>query len=200
MGAQRRVMIGALVLACLGLIGVIAISAATGDSQPGGSAGSRDTGEITEAGLPIEELSIAGETFRLEVAATNEHRMKGLGDREEIAEKGGMLFTFRHPQVRYFVMRDCYADIDIIFLDAVGRITATHAMTIEEPRGDDETDNQYASRLKRYSSRHPCQFAIELKGGTIERLSTDPETARKFAPGQKIRLDYKRLRRNAEPD
>lgn len=69
-------------------------------------------------------------------------------------------------------MRDCPIDIDIIFLDPSGRITAMHHMPAEPPR-DPETEpetgvpstDKYEQRLKRYPSRYPAQFVIELAGG-----------------------------------
>lgn len=112
-----------------------------------------------------------------------------------------MLFVFPRRQVgiQSFVMRDCLVDIDIIFLDPKLRITQTHEMKVEPPRQPHErvTPNPdrdpYYRRLKRYSSKFPAQFAIELKGGTLERMRKDPEIAAQLRPGQVIELDAKEL-------
>jgi uncharacterized membrane protein (UPF0127 family) len=96
-----------------------------------------------------------------------------------------MLFVFPRPVTTHFVMRDCPVPIDIIFLNAAGRITAMHAMQPEPPRAEHERENRppflgapewawvnpaYESRLRKYPSRYSAQFAIELKGGTLAAL------------------------------
>jgi uncharacterized membrane protein (UPF0127 family) len=148
----------------------------------------------------VATVRIKGETFRLEIAATPAVRTKGLGGRTEIAPDGGMIFVFPPAQVQVheFVMRDCLIDIDIIYTDGAGRVLAHHAMKAEPPRGslkdaqgnaiyegepgDWDVNNlptrerfegavRYEQRLKKYSSRFPATFAIELKAGTIARLN-----------------------------
>ena len=111
-------------------------------------------------------VSIAGQTFHLELALTTKQRMQGLSDRDHIPADGGMLFVFPDHQVREqrFVMRQCLVPIDIIFLDPNARVVATHQMTVEPYDTPDD-------KLKRYSSRYPAQFAIELAGGTLDQLS-----------------------------
>lgn len=133
----------------------------------------------------IERVTINGVTYELELAADNPTRMKGLGGRDHIDERGGMLFVFRVPNRLNFVMRDCLVPIDIIFVDASGRVTATHTMPPEEPQRVGETDLLYENRLKKYSSKFTAQFAIELQAGQIEKLGVKP--------GDKINLDLVRL-------
>ncbi|HEX8877105.1 MAG TPA: DUF192 domain-containing protein, partial [Phycisphaerales bacterium] len=116
-------------------------------------------------------------------------RVQGLSNRKEIPENGGMLFVFPDLQVmrQEFVMRDCPIPIDIIFLDPSRRITATHAMQVEEPRREGEDLAAYENRLKRYSSRFDAKYAIELKGGTLpslglktgDQIDIDPGLAQK---------------------
>lgn len=132
-----------------------------------------------------EAVDIGGRRFTLELVADDAKRIKGLGDRTSIPEDGGMLFSFPDSRIRQFVMRDCLVDIDIIFLDADGRIVAMHHMPTEPPKTPEETDYTYEARLQRYSSRYNARYAIELKGGMLENLD--------LQPGQQIRLDTKRL-------
>lgn len=132
-----------------------------------------------------EPITIGGEIFKLEIAADEPTREKGLMGRNSIAPDGGMLFIYPKPKVLDYWMANCPIDIDIIFLDAHGKIVATHKMKPEPPKQDFETQAEYEERLKTYSSNRPAQFAIELKTGTIERL--------KLKPGQKIAMDVERL-------
>ncbi len=136
-----------------------------------------------------DQVIIAGETFRLEPALNAKARQRGLGGREKIEDHGGMLFVFRDARRRSFYMKDCVIDIDIMFLDDRGRITAVHKMKKEPPRREDESVRAYERRLKRYPSVRPVRFAIELETGSIERL--------KLKPGLTIPLDLQRLKKLA---
>ncbi len=138
---------------------------------------------------PREEIVIAGEVFKLEIAADARSRARGLMEREEIDEHGGMLFIYRDVRRRSFWMKNCLVDIDLIYLNANGRVVQCHKMKKVPPRGEDETEGAYEWRLKPYRSRRSAQFVIELKAGSIERL--------KIKPGQTIELDYTRLRKMA---
>lgn len=139
------------------------------------------------------------------MALTDETRFHGLSGRAEIPEKGGMIFVFQRPVTTGFVMRDCPVPIDIIFLNAGGRITAIHAMQPEAPRSEAEKTNLppfmgapqwawtnplYEARLKKYPSRASAQFAIELKGGTLAKLN--------LKPGQLIEFDREALIKKAK--
>lgn len=118
----------------------------------------------------LERVVIQGETFHLEPALDNVTRTKGLGDRAEIPADGGMIFAFPGPRTLTFVMRDCLVPIDIAYCADNGRIVALHEMAVE-PRLDDESDFAYEMRLTKYSSGYPVRFAIEVRGGTWDRLN-----------------------------
>jgi hypothetical protein len=124
----------------------------------------------TTAATKHFELHIGSERFLLELAADQASRSLGLAGRESIEPNGGMLFVFPIAEVRSFFMRDCVIPIDIVFLDSVGRITATYTMDPETRQADSESDTTYFHRLKRYSSLTPSRYAVELRAGTIDRL------------------------------
>lgn len=142
-------------------------------------------GATTPMSAPAaQRITLAGREYELEVAATPDARYQGLSDRASIPDDGGMIFVFPAHQVRVheFVMRRCLVPIDIIFADVDGVVTATHAMGVEPyDTPDDE--------LKRYSSRTPAQFAIELKGGTLPSLG--------LKPGDRLDLPLRELKRLA---
>jgi hypothetical protein len=147
----------------------------------------------TQAALPdqdkdtpvTEEIQIAGRVFRLEVAADDAGREQGLMDRNSIEPDRGMLFIHPEEDRRSFWMANCRCDMDLIFLDRLGRIVALHKMKKEPPRGAHEGQASYERRLKRYSSRRPAQFAIELRAGSIDDL--------KLKEGDRIDLPAARL-------
>lgn len=155
--------------------------------------------EADPASAKVAPVKISGKTFHLEVAADAPTRMKGLGSRTHIEEDGGMIFVFPESQkaVQNFVMRDCPIAIDIIYLDSAGRVLTTHTMTPEPPRAEDGSEGKpgdmnnakYENRLKRYSSRFPSQFVIELREGTINRLGVKE--------GDQVVFDVAGLKRRA---
>ncbi len=111
----------------------------------------------------IQTVQLGGRTFHLELAMDDRSRYQGLSDRSEIPADGGMLFVFPTAAVRQFVMRRCLVPIDLIYLDPAGRILSMHTMKIEP----DDTPEYL---LTRYSSPWPAQFAIELRGGSLDTL------------------------------
>ena len=133
-----------------------------------------------------ERVTIRGEDFLLELAITDAARARGLMHRTELAADGGMLFIFPRPEVRSFWMANCLIDIDLIFLDGRGRITALHRMKAEPPRREDEDMADYESRMKPHWSGNAAQFAIELQAGSLDRLDLKLE--------ERIELDLPRLK------
>lgn len=141
----------------------------------------------------FERVSIADNAFLLEVVDDDATRQKGLMNRTEIPEDGGMLFVFPDASYRSFWMAYCLVDMDLIFLDGRGRVTAIHRMKVEPPRREDETVAQYEARMMAdasYPSHYPAQFAIELKAGWLDRLNLQVD--------DKIELDLARLKAEAE--
>ena len=154
----------------------------------GGCNGTRSGGSDAPPGS--ERIVIEGHAFDLELALDQAARARGLMGVEEIPEDGGMLFVFPEPAHQGFWMANCLTDIDIIYLDAFGRVTATHRMAAEPPRQPDESTFAYHNRLPRYPSRRPAQFVIELKAGWLDQLDLKVE--------DKIELDLDRLKAMAE--
>lgn len=131
-------------------------------------------------------VTIKDRQFTLKVSANDASRALGLGGVETIADDGGMIFIFPRAERQRFWMRNCLSDIDVIFLDGRGRITATHRMKAEAPRAADESESEYHARLKGYESNYPAQFAIELAPGTLDELGLQFE--------ERIELDLDRLK------
>jgi len=142
-----------------------------------------------EDGVERERVEIAGRVFQLELALDDASRFRGLSGRDHIDENGGMIFVFPRAQRLGFVMRHCPVPIDIAYLDGAGRVVAMHAMEPEAPQGAGESDNEYEMRLRRYDSRFPAQFAVEVRGGTLEELGLET--------GDLVRFDVQGLKRRA---
>lgn len=142
--------------------------------------------DAPDAGPQMEQVVIGGRTFTLEVAADEESRRQGLMNRTSLDEDRGMLFVFPTLEMQSFWMGNTLIDLDIIFLDGLGYITATHEMKAGPPRQPNETEFDYQRRTSKSESVMPAQFAIEVKGGMLRSLG--------LKEGDKIALDLARLK------
>jgi uncharacterized membrane protein (UPF0127 family) len=124
----------------------------------------------SEANLPVIPIRVATERFEVEVAADDTSRRRGLGGRNRLLKRTGMLFVHPDVAVRSYWMFDCLIDMDTAFLDRDGRIVAIHRMKREAPRRANEYRDMYERRLKRYSSRRPAKYALEIPPGDLTRL------------------------------
>ena len=130
--------------------------------------------------------TIAGSPFHLTVSSSDPTRQRGLGAVIDIPTDGGMVFVFPDSAMRGFWMKDCVTDMDIIYLDPMGFVTAIHTMNKQPLRGADESQTTYEARLKRYSSVSPAQYAIELRAGRANEL--------KIKTSQKLPIDAAALK------
>ena len=137
----------------------------------------------------IAMVEIAGETFTLDIAADRDSITQGLMGVEKIKEDGGMIFAFARPHMPGFWMKNCLTDIDLLYLDEMGKVVEMHEMKKEPPRADNESLEDYENRLVRYRSDVPIRFAIELKPGSIRRLG--------ITEGDLVEFDLRRLKRLA---
>lgn len=139
----------------------------------------------TEAPQTVQ-IKLKGKTFTLETALDVPTRTLGLGNRESIPENGGMIFVFPYPKVQSFWMAKCLVDIDIAYVDDNGSVLTTYTMLKEPPKAENETQYDYESRLKGYSSRFPCRIVLEFKAGTLDALGVQP--------GDQVTLDLESLK------
>lgn len=95
--------------------------------------------------------------FTLELALDDDTRRKGLMHREHIDPNGGMIFIFRNESHHSFWMRNCLTDIDMIFVNDKGRVTAVHHAK-KQPLGTP------LNELIKYPSGEPASVVIELAG------------------------------------
>ena len=145
--------------------------------------------KIRKTKITLGEGELA-EEFKLEIADDIFKRADGLAGRADLDDDGGMIFIYPTAEHRGFWMKDCVMDLEIIFLDEIGRITAMHEMKAQPLQRPRESMRSYNARLRHYRSRRPAQFAIEVKPGTLERL--------KIRVGDTIEADWTALAELAE--
>jgi len=114
----------------------------------------KSTTEHTESTTQgnLKKLMVKDSEIWVEIADSDEERMKGLMWREQMPEDQGMLFVFPHAQIQSFWMRNTYLPLDIAFIDAQWQITDIHQM---EPL----IDTIY------YRSSVPVPYALEMNQG-----------------------------------
>ena len=100
-------------------------------------------------------MKVGRETFILEVADTPKLRETGLMRRKAMPPDHGMLFVFEYRQFLGFWMRNTLIPLDILYVDADGRVA-----TIRQMKPLDETS---------IPSTDPVLYAIELNQGAAAR-------------------------------
>ena len=90
-------------------------------------------GACTSApGGPVVEIATdGGATVRVpvELARTREELSRGLMWRDDLASDAGMLFVFDHDAERTFWMKNTPLPLDIIFIDAGGKVVSVASTT-----------------------------------------------------------------------
>ena len=99
--------------------------------------------------------------FMIELALTEAQLEQGLMWRPSMPADHGMLFDFREPTRVTMWMKNTLIPLDMLFLDADGRIVDIHERAV--PRSTDIIAAKAAVR-----------YAIELNGGTAARLGIKP--------------------------
>lgn len=105
-----------------------------------------------------------------EVADGPEERYTGLSDHESLGEDEGMLFVFENEDERSFVMRDMDFPLDIVFVDADGRITTVHEAPTED--GSDLT-----------SYRGEAKWVLEVNRGYTDEHGIEE--------GDRVEIEYR---------
>ena len=124
-------------------------------------------GAAAPASVSFEESSLTVDAaagrfeFLVEMAVSPAQRSQGLMFRESLDEDRGMLFDFGRPQRAAMWMRNTYVPLDMLFIDADGRITQIAAET--QPLSDAVI-----------ASREPVRAVLELRGGVSAKLGIRP--------------------------
>lgn len=118
------------------------------------ASGGCERGYTSPMGLPTVAMQIGRHTYTLEVAKTEAHRRRGLMMRDSIPERWGMIFVFPDEDYRSFWMKNTRIPLDIVYLDAGGRVVSIHRMLPHVETGT--------------WSEGPAKYAIELNAGQAE--------------------------------
>jgi uncharacterized membrane protein (UPF0127 family) len=101
----------------------------------------------------------SGAVYRLELARTPDEQAQGLMFRESLARNAGMLFLFGDASVRPFWMKNTMIPLDIIWLDASGKVLFVSA----------DTPPCKADPCPSYGPDKPAVNVLELAGGMAKK-------------------------------
>lgn len=107
--------------------------------------------------VAIETRGGASHRFTVELATTSDERSRGLMYRRELASDHGMLFIYPRPREVSMWMKNTYLPLDMLFLDAAGRVVRIAERTTPLSR-------------EVISSGERVLAVLEVPGGTAERL------------------------------
>ncbi|ARQ03175.1 hypothetical protein DFP91_1592 [Pseudorhodoplanes sinuspersici] len=99
--------------------------------------------------------------FSVELAANDADRQKGLMFRKELPEGQGMLFDFKQDQDVSMWMRNTYIPLDMLFINADGRIRRI-------------AENTTPLSERTIPSGGPVRGVLEVIGGTAKKLGIAP--------------------------
>jgi hypothetical protein len=115
--------------------------------------------------FPTSELTIISATgshrFKVELAKTPAQMTQGLMFRTSLAPDAGMLFEYQQPTAATMWMRNTLIPLDMLFVDAQGRIVNIHERAVPQS-------------LDVIAAAEPVRAVIELNGGTASRLGIEP--------------------------
>ncbi len=121
------------------------------------------TAALAGDGRPFPQAELTLETatgrhlLRLELACTPDARAHGLMGREEVPEGTGMLFDFGTTRRVAMWMKDTPHPLDMLFLDAAGRVRFVATDTVP-------------FSLRTIEAPMPVRYVLELPAGSVARL------------------------------
>lgn len=106
--------------------------------------------------LPTVRIELAGKPFTLEVADDPDEMQRGLMFRQSMPRDHGMIFVYGQESMISFWMKNTYIPLDIVFLDAAGRV-----VSIKQMKPLDLTSTP---------TDRPAKYAIELNEGVAREI------------------------------
>lgn len=112
--------------------------------------------EILAVPANVKIIKVGGFPLTVEIVTASSEQQQGLMNRASLDPDCGMLFSYDHPQILSFWMKNTTTPLSIAFVDPSGRISE-----ICDLQPNDESH---------VSSSSPCRWALETnRGWFVER-------------------------------
>jgi uncharacterized membrane protein (UPF0127 family) len=108
----------------------------------------------------VQEITLAGHPFLVEIAETPAQRARGLMHRQSLPPGRGMLFRFSPAQSVGFWMENVLFPLDLLYFDDRGCLLGHH----------DEVPPCESRPCPVYSNTKPTSWVLELPAGTRRTL------------------------------
>lgn len=105
-------------------------------------------------------VELAGKTFSVEIADTQEKQALGLMFRDSMPADQGMIFIFPNEAPRSFWMKNCRIPLDIMYFDKDLKLVSISA----------DTPPCRVSNCPPYPSKKPAMYVLELNAGLAKEL------------------------------
>jgi uncharacterized membrane protein (UPF0127 family) len=128
---------------------------------------SRPPERTTEPEVVLRAPSGAELRVKVELARTDQERMRGLMFRQKLEDGHGMLFLFERPDRLKFWMKNTYIPLDMLFIDEHRRVIA-----VEE--------NAEPLTLKSRGPDADSQYVLEVPGGWTRTHGVGPGVEVRF--------------------
>lgn len=115
------------------------------------------------------KVEVKGQEFSLEIADEDKERVKGLSERNSLAENKGMLFVFDKKGKYGFWMRNVKFPLDIIY---ISDDTIVDIIKNAEPKSEDDTN------IPVFEPKTEANYVLEINGGLSDKY--------KIATGDKV--------------
>lgn len=99
-------------------------------------------------------------SFRVEIAGTQENRVRGLSGRHNLPDGHGMLFVFENDEIRNFWMKDMEFPLDLAFFNK-DKVIVDVQRNLLPCNGKD---------CRVYSSRAPASYVLEVNAGGLKGI------------------------------
>jgi len=116
--------------------------------------------------LGVDQLSVDGVMFNVEIASTSVERARGLSYRPSLLADSGMLFIFSHGGVQTFWMKDMHFPLDMIWIS--GNTVAGFAQNVPAPATATGTA---LWNLPVYASPDNVDKVLEVNAGVVAKYN-----------------------------
>ena len=105
------------------------------------------------------QIKINNQTFQVEIAKTQNEKIKGLSNQKNLKENSGILFVYDDYQVRNFWMNNMNFPLDILWIRDNKLISCEKNVPIKDNQG----------KISQISSSEPINYVLEINSGLCEK-------------------------------